>query len=118
MTGNDYFHARSGLKQVDFTLICELEYPKSQITSRSGIRKTVKVTKTTTTNIGKYIRDRRKVAGLTQRALGDLAGVGARFVSELERDKPTVRLDAVNKVLAVFGKRLGLTDMPRGGETP
>ena len=76
------------------------------------------MTETSTTSIGQFVRDRRKAAGLTQRALSDLAGVGARFVSELERDKPTVRVDAVNKVLAVFGKRLGLTDAPRGGETP
>jgi len=76
------------------------------------------MTEATTTSIGQYVRDRRKAAGLTQRALGDLAGVGARFVSELERDKPTVRVDAVNKVLAVFGKCLGLTDAPRGGKTP
>lgn len=71
----------------------------------------------TTVSIGQYVRDRRKAAGLTQRALGELAGVGPRFVSELERDKPTVRVDAVNKVLAVFGKQLGLADTPRGGET-
>lgn len=74
------------------------------------------MTETTATDIGQYVRDRRKAAGLTQRALGELAGVGPRFVSELERDKPTVRLDVVNKVLAVFGKRLGLTDAPRRGE--
>jgi y4mF family transcriptional regulator len=77
---------------------------------------TQKMTKETTAGIGKYVRDRRKAAGLTQRALGELAGVGPRFVSELERAKPTVRLDVVNKVLAVFGKRLGLTDAPRPGD--
>ncbi len=58
-------------------------------------------------SIGQYVRTRRKAAGLTQRSLGELAGVGPRFISELERDKPTVQVDAVNKVLAVFGKRLG-----------
>ena len=72
---------------------------------------------TTSTSIGQYVRNRRKAASLTQRALGELAGVGPRFVSELERDKPTVRVDAVNRVLAVFGKQLGLVDAPRGGET-
>jgi transcriptional regulator with XRE-family HTH domain len=50
---------------------------------------------------------------MSQRALGELAGVGTRFVSELERGKPTLRLDAVNRVLAVFGKRLGIVDAPR-----
>jgi hypothetical protein len=31
----------------------------------------------------------------------------------LEQAKPTVRMDAVNKVLAVFGKTLGAVDAPR-----
>lgn len=51
---------------------------------------------------------------MTQRQLGELAGVGTRLVSELERGKPTLRMDAVNRVLAVFGKRLGAIDAPRG----
>lgn len=68
---------------------------------------------TTSSNVGQYVRDRRKAAGLTQRALGELAGVGPRFVSELERGKPTVRLDTVNKVLAVFGKQVGPIDARR-----
>ncbi len=46
------------------------------------------MTEPTTTSVGQYVRDRRKAAGLTQRALGELAGVGPRFVSELERGKP------------------------------
>lgn len=69
-------------------------------------------------SIGQYVRWRRQAAGITQRELGELAGVGTRFVSDLERDKPTVRVDAVNKVLAVFGKRLGPVDAPREGEAP
>jgi y4mF family transcriptional regulator len=67
------------------------------------------MSKATDSSVGRYVRARRKAAGLTQRELGELAGVGPRFVSELERDKPTIRLDAANKVLAVFGKQLGLT---------
>jgi hypothetical protein len=31
--------------------------------------------------------------------LGELAGVGRRFISDLEQSKPTLRLDAVNKVV-------------------
>lgn len=63
--------------------------------------------------IGEFVRSRRKASGLTQQELGELAGVGTRFISELERDKVTVRLDVVNKVLAVFGKSLGISDAPR-----
>ena len=63
--------------------------------------------------IGEFVRVRRKAGGFTQAELGDLAGVGRRFVSELEQAKQTVRMDAVNKVLAVFGKTLGVVDAPK-----
>jgi y4mF family transcriptional regulator len=66
--------------------------------------------------IGEFVRLRRKAGKLTQQELGELAGVGPRFVSELERGKPTVRLDAVNKVVAVFGKKLGLVEAPKKGD--
>lgn len=67
--------------------------------------------------ISSFVRDRRQAASMSQQELGELASVGTRFVSELERGKPTVRLDAVNKVLAVFGKRLGVVPArPEGSE--
>jgi y4mF family transcriptional regulator len=65
------------------------------------------------TAIGVFIRTRRKAAGFSQQQLGELAGVGRNFVSELEQAKPTVRMDSVNKVLAVFGKTLGVVDAPK-----
>ena len=66
--------------------------------------------------IGAFVRARRKVHKLSQRELGELAGVGTRFVSELERGKGTVRLNVVNKVLAAFGKTLGIVDAPKEKE--
>ncbi len=63
--------------------------------------------------IGDFIRHRRLASHLTQQQLGELAGVGTRFVSELERGKPTLRMDAVNRVLRVFGQMLGHVDAPR-----
>jgi y4mF family transcriptional regulator len=63
--------------------------------------------------IGEFVRLRRKASRLTQRELAELAGVGTRFVSELERGKASVRLDVVNQVLAVFGKTLGIADAPK-----
>ena len=35
------------------------------------------------------------------------AGVGLRFVRELEQGKKTLRLDKVNQVLALFGAEVG-----------
>jgi len=63
--------------------------------------------------IGAFVRERRKANGLTQRDLGLLARVGKRFVVELEAGKPTLRLDRVERVLAVFGKRVGPVDVER-----
>jgi y4mF family transcriptional regulator len=68
--------------------------------------------------IGEYVRKRRIVSNLSQKELGELAGVGTRLISELERGKPTLRMDAVNKVLRVFGKMLGYVEAPRNEDEP
>ena len=72
------------------------------------------VTAASSRKIGELVRQRRLANHLTQRQLGELAGVGLRFVSELERGKPTLRMDAANRVLAVFGMMLGPVEAPRG----
>lgn len=58
--------------------------------------------------IADYVRKQRKTYKLTQRDLADKSGVGIRFVRELEGGKPTLRLDTVNKVLALFGTQVGV----------
>lgn len=63
--------------------------------------------------IGEFVRQRRHASRLTQQELGELAGVGTRLVSELERGKPTLRMDVVNQVLRVFGQMLGHVESTR-----
>lgn len=58
--------------------------------------------------LGSALRARRQELTLTQAQLADLAGVGVAFLYELERDKPTVRLDKVLAVLDVLGLELHL----------
>lgn len=60
-----------------------------------------------------FVREQRAKNHLGQAELADLAGVGRRFVSDLEGAKPTLRLDAIEAVLLVFGKTLTLKDAPR-----
>ena len=44
--------------------------------------------------------------GLTQEDLALKCGVGLNFVRQLEQGKPTLRMDKVNQVLALFGYEL------------
>lgn len=53
--------------------------------------------------IASFVKERRKMFNLTQIDLAEKSGVGLRFVRELEQGKPTLRLDKVNQVLALFG---------------
>jgi y4mF family transcriptional regulator len=50
--------------------------------------------------------ERRKLLGLRQEDLADLADVSLRFVQLVEAGKPSVRLDKVEAVLSALGLRL------------
>ena len=58
-------------------------------------------------NLNQFVKVKRKSSRLTQEELSNKAGVGLRFVRELERGKPTLKLDKVNQVLKLFGYELG-----------
>ena len=53
-----------------------------------------------------FVKNRRKLLGLTQEELAEKAGVGLRFIRDLEQGKETLRMDKVNQVLALFGHKL------------
>lgn len=53
-----------------------------------------------------FVKSRRKFLGLSQVDLADRAGVGLRFVRDLEQGKKTLRIDKVNQVLSLFGHEL------------
>ena len=54
-----------------------------------------------------FVKTRRKAVQLTQQELAEKAGVGLRFMRELEQGKPSLRLDKVNQVLQLFGHEVG-----------
>ena len=59
-------------------------------------------------SIAAFIQKKRKLLKLTQPELAQKAGVGLRFVREVEQGKESVRLDKVNQVLALFGASVGV----------
>jgi len=56
--------------------------------------------------LGRLIRAVRITSGLTQADTAALCDVSAPFLSELERGKPTARLEPILKVCAGLGIRL------------
>ena len=63
--------------------------------------------------IPEFVKEKRASAKLTQPELAEKAGVGLRFVRELEQGKSTVQLNKVNQVLQLFGYELGPVMMKR-----
>jgi y4mF family transcriptional regulator len=64
-------------------------------------------------NLSVHIKLKRKQNKLTQPELALKAGVGLRFVRDLEQGKSTLRMDKVNDVLRLFGEELGVVQMDR-----
>jgi len=60
-----------------------------------------------------FLKEKRKQTNLTQQELAEKAGVGLRFVRELEQGKTTLRIDKVNQVLRLFGHELSPTEIER-----
>jgi y4mF family transcriptional regulator len=59
------------------------------------------------TKLSQFVKNRRKSLKLTQEDLSFKAGVGLRFVRDLEQGKESLMVDKVNQVLALFGHELG-----------
>lgn len=59
-------------------------------------------------SIAAFVRQERKRNGLTQAELADIAGVSDRFIRDVEHGKASIRLDALARLLSVFGARLAV----------
>ena len=60
-------------------------------------------------HLGDVVRQTRKALSLTQPQLALAAGVGVRFIVDLEAGKPTVRLENVLRVLQALGATLNVS---------
>lgn len=58
-------------------------------------------------SLSEHIKEKRRKNGLSQVELAERAGVGLRFVRDLEQGKQTLRMDKVNDILVLFGETLG-----------
>lgn len=62
--------------------------------------------------LGRALRAARKHLGLTQPQLALAAGVGVRFIVDLEAGKPTLRLENVLRVIDALGGEIRLNGLP------
>lgn len=61
------------------------------------------------------MRSARKRLGLTQSELALTAGVGLRFIVDLEKGKPTMRLEQVMRVIHVLGGVINIAGLDDHG---
>lgn len=64
--------------------------------------------------LGDALRAARKQLGLTQPQLALAAGVGVRFIVDLEAGKPTLRLENVLRVMDALGGEMQWSGLPTG----
>ncbi len=83
--------------------------PQPDLTSRT-IR-VVHIPIASTSQLGDAVKSRRKVLKMNQQRVADAAGVGRRFVSELEAGKQTLELEKALTVCKAIG--LDLFARPR-----
>lgn len=67
--------------------------------------------------LGEFVKVKRNAVKLTQPELAEKAGVGLRFIRELEQGKESVRLDKVNQVLRLFGSQTGPVPLTQSERT-
>ena len=86
-----------------------MESPGPFIPERDQPRRGVGVAIQSVRELGAGLRAARKSLGLTQADLALAAGVGLRFVVELEAGKSTVQLGLALRVIDTLGKSLLLS---------
>lgn len=65
-------------------------------------------------SLSSFVKGRRKMLKLTQVDLSQKAGVGLRFIRDMEQGKSSLRLDKVNQVLYLFGHIMAPSPIDRG----
>ena len=64
--------------------------------------------------LNEFVKLKRHSVHLTQPELAEKAGIGLRFIRELEQGKESLKLDKVNKVLNLFGFEVGAVELKDG----
>ena len=66
---------------------------------------------TSTSDLGKFAKEKRKILGLTKSELARAFGVGVRFIVEIEKGKETAQIGKVLKILKSLGIEFEVVDL-------
>lgn len=72
----------------------------------------------TPAGIGDIVRATRKASGLRQYELAGAAGVGLRFIVDLEGGKPTAQIGKTLQVLHALGCTVDIAPPPQPSQAP
>lgn len=67
-------------------------------------------------DISNFIKKRRKERGISQKQLAEYAGVSFTLVNRIETGDLNLQVTPLNKILDVFGHKLGVVPNPKGFE--
>ncbi|MCX6181933.1 MAG: helix-turn-helix transcriptional regulator [Bacteroidetes bacterium] len=67
--------------------------------------------------LSEFVKEKRSSIKLTQKELAEKAGVGLRFVRDLEQGKESLRMDKVNQIFKLFGYEVGPVLIERKTDT-
>lgn len=67
-------------------------------------------------DLGKRIREIRKLKGLTQEELGERANLNYKFIGELERGNVNISLDSLSRIATTLD--IHIADLFRKGKEP
>lgn len=56
--------------------------------------------------LASFVKEKRKLAGLTQEEFAERAGVALTVIRKIEQGKNTLNMSSVNQVLLMFGSAL------------
>lgn len=99
-----------GMMAIPRAFVPERDRPETR--SAAAMRRAIR----SVAELGVALRAERKALGLTQADLALAAGVGLRFVVELEAGKPTLQLMRVLRVIDALGGTLELGGLAGTGE--
>ena len=107
------YYTRSGITVDNVSQFQRIRPSERREYTRKGIKMARDWQSLRDQSLRDFVKARRRKAGLTQVALAVKAGVGLRFVRDLEQGKQALRMDVVNRILRLFGACLGPVGLPR-----